>query len=370
MPTIVNRNAFVTALRAVRPVVGSRPSLPVLNNVAIEVQDGSPDSLALTTTNLDVYARRYVTFEGDALKSTTVDAKALADFAAGFSGDKVTLVLDGKRLRLSSGRQKASLAIVDPENFPSWPTLEDGAKSFTLTRDELNGVLRKVVPFAAANQSRPILTGVDVSGDGEKIRFAAADNYRVGVLTIDHAATLQAIIPAASLSLVGKVIEGTELSITVDSRAVMFASDDGILISRQIEGQFPNIDPVMPTSFKATALVSQEEFLAATRLAGLASALIVKVEEASDGLRVFASQEDRDFDTTVEAAISIPEQEGDEEKATVTFALSQPFLNEVASLLSDSTVVEIGCNGPLAPVAFQDPADPTYRAVIMPVRTA
>lgn len=370
MTTTVNRNALVAALRALRPVVGSNPSLPVLANVAIEVQDGSPEDIALTTTNLDAFARRYVPFRGDPLESTTVGAKALGDFAAGFSGEDVKLVLDGTRLRISSGRQKASLAVVDPEQFPSWPQQQDGAKSFTLTRDEFDAVTRKVAPFAAGDPSRPILTGVDVKGDGQTIRFAAADNYRVGVLSVDHATEVQAVIPAASLFLVGKVIEGDHISVTIDGRTVMFASNVGIMFSRLIEGQFPNIESVLPTSFKATALVSQNEFASAAKLAGLASTLIVKFEESVEGLRVYASDHDRDFDTTLEATISIPATEGDEPKPDVTFALNQKFVNDIASVLGDSTQVEIGCNGPLAPVAFRDPSDSSYRAVIMPVRTA
>lgn len=359
----VNRSELVTALRALRVAVNSHAVLPVLNNVLIE--SSAPEgekALVLTTTNLEVFAKRIVAFEGDAdFKSITVPAKAFGDFAGGFRGDSITLKVDDK-LRLSSGRQKASLAVIDADEFPAFPKMSD-SKSFTLSREEFDAIVGRVTGFAATDTARPILTGVQLRGNGETIRAAAADNYRVGVLTVDHPAELDIVVPASSLQAAAKVIGGAYVTITTDGRMVQLAGESGILVSRLIEGQYPNIDPILPKDFQATLLVGQDEFESAAKLAGLATAQIVKFEQTDTGLRVFASDFDRDFDTSLETTVSI------DAPKDIHFSLDQRFVNDIASVFGDSTQVEVGYSGALAPVAFRDPDDASFRAVIMPVRT-
>lgn len=363
MTTTVNRSALVNALRALRPIAGNNPALPILNNVAITVQNGA---LTLTTTNLDVYAQRRVMFEGDDLPAITVPAKAFADFAGGFSGDTIKLDVDGKKLRLTSGRNKATLAIIDADEFPVFATL-DSAHSFTITREEFDTIVERVAGFAATDTARPILTGVQVRGSGESIRFAAADNYRVGVLYLDHTSELpEIVVPAASLAAAQKVLAGAYVNLTTDGRTLMLTSESGLVLSRLIEGNYPNIDPILPSSFSVTLLISQDEFAQSAKLASLANADIVKAEENEGGLRVFASDYDKEFDSTLEATFGL---RGDDDKENVRFALNSKFFLAIASVFGNSTTVEVGYGGPLASVAFRDPDDQTFRAVVMPVRT-
>lgn len=362
MTTTVNRIEFLNALRALRPVVGGNPSLAILNNVAIAPQNGL---LTLTATNLDVYAQRRVAFEDEALPAVTVPAKALTDFVGGFSGDTLKLDVDGTKLRITSGRQKATLAITDADEFPVFPAL-DSSNSTTITREEFDAVAGRVGSFAASDSARPILTGVQVQGNGERIRFAAADNYRVGVLYLDHQATLDIVVPAASLAAAQKVLAGAYVNFTTDGRQIMLTSESGLLLSRLIEGNYPNIDPILPTNFSVTLLISEDELAAAAKLASIANADIVKAEESEGGLRIFASDYDKEFDTTLDATYGL---RGDEDKEDVRFSLNSKFVNSIAAVFSESTAVEIGYGGPLAPVAFRDPEDQTFRAVVMPVRT-
>lgn len=360
--TTVNRQELVAALRAVRTAAGGTKSLPVLNNVAIEVVE---DQLQLTATNLDVYVRRHIPFAGSAIGATTVDAKSFADFATGFSGKDVSLKLDGNKLRLTSGKNRASLAVISADEFPAWPSLADNAVSFTLTREQFEAVVKRVASFASPDfNARPILTGVHIRGNGETVRFAAADNYRVGVLTIDHAATIEAVLPAVTLAAVVKSLEGDEISVTIASNGAMFHSKVGLVMTRLIEGNFPNIEPVIPTAFKSTLLVDPEDLHEAAKLASLASVTsIVKFNLTDAGLHVHSEEMDRDFDTTLDATLNA---EGEKD---VHFALNTKYVAATAAVFPDSPTVEIGYGGPLAPVTFRDPADSSFLAVVMPVRT-
>ena len=358
--TTVNRSELVTALRAVRVAAGGTGMLPILANVKIESIN---NAIFLTTTNLEVYAQRQIGFKGDPLPAVTVPAKAFTDFAGGFSGDNVSLAVDGPKLRLTSGRQKASLNVTDADEFPAFAQL-DSAASFTVTREEFDSIVGRVVGFAAKDTARPILTGVQLRGDGNTIRAVAADNYRVGVLTLDHQAEVDIVIPATSLQAAAKVLGGAYVSVTTDGRVVMFSGESGVVISRLIEGQYPNIDPVLPSNFTASILLGQEEFESAAKLAAMAGTVTVKFEQVDDGLRMYASDFDRDFDTTLAVTLSV------DAPKDIRFALAPNFVSAIASVFGDSTHVEAGYSGPLQPVDFRDPTDASFRAVVMPVRTS
>lgn len=360
MTTTVNRSALLDALRALRPVAGTNPTLPVLANVALASDhDGS---LTLTTTNMEVAGRRYINFSGDPLPATTVPVKTLGDFVGGFTGDDVKLDLDGNKLRLTCGRQKASLATIDAEDFPAFPSL-DSAKAFTLGEDEWATVVR-VAGFAAKDTTRPILTGVWVQGNGDRIRFAGADNYRVGVATVEHQATVDIVIPASSIALVTKVCGSGDVSIATDGRIAAISGDAGSLVTRLIEGQYPNIDGVLPSNQPVSLLVAHDEFAAAAKLALVASDIVTKFEVVDEGLRLYSSDFGKEFDTTLEATV------GGSAEGPITFALKTSFVVDAAAVLGDATSVEFLWSQRLGPVELRDHDDPSFRAVIMPVRTA
>lgn len=361
MTTELSRTALLDALRALRPVVGARSMLPVLSNVALESADGV---LTITATNLEQTARRTVAYDGLTLDATTVPAKAFTDFVNGFTGDSVRLTLDGERLRLQAGKQRASLATISRDDFPVY-TPPDGDTSFTLARNEFEQVAARVVPFAATDIARPILTGISIEGDGTHVRFAAADNYRIAVLILDHQAKVSVVVPAVAFALAEKVLAGEFISVTIGTNGARFTSEAGDELStRIIEGQYPNIDPILPATYTTTVLLASDEYAQATKLAMLATSVITKFEETDEGLRVYASEQDRDFDMTLDANFGTNEHE------SVRFAASQKFANSLASVFVDSSEIEIGYNSALAPIGFRDPDDPTYRAVLMPVRTA
>ena len=95
----------------------------------------------------------------------------------------------------------------------------------------------------------------------------------------------------------------------------------------------------------------------------MAGALAVTFDGTQEGLHLFAKDYDRDFETTLAATVSV------EAPDDIKFALDQKYVNAIAAAFNDSPQVEVGYGGTLAPVSFTDPADPTFRAVVMPVRT-
>jgi DNA polymerase-3 subunit beta len=229
------------------------------------------------------------------------------------------------------------------------------------------------VTFAAASdEARPILTGVLARFEGNQLTLAAADNYRIAVKTItvlDAVQETSVVVPAHSLHELSRVLSETDDPIDIvlsPSRNQILFHLEGIdLVSRLIDGQFPNYQQVLPKSHTTTATVDRDQLLKAVKLAGLiasSSANIVKLhigKEAEAGITVSAAADVGDNRSEVEAKV-----EGD----GTTIAFNAKYLLDVLqNVPTEQFSIEL--NGPLSPGVFRPVGDAQYVHVVMPVKT-
>ncbi|MBW3612998.1 MAG: DNA polymerase III subunit beta [Chloroflexi bacterium] len=242
------------------------------------------------------------------------------------------------------------------------------------------GALRKAlseVTFAAAtDEARPILTGVLTRFSGDRLTLAAADNYRIAVKQLpilDPVEDTSLVVPARSYSELMRVLNDAdapiEITVTPNKSQVMFHSEGIDLVSRLIEGQFPNYEPVIPTGHTSRAVIDREAFLSGTRRASIFardSANIVKIELGgadgeAGGVAITAHAADvGDNADTVEATL---------EGSATSIAFNARYLIDVLSNLgAEEAALEL--SGPLAPGVIRGIGKDDYVHVIMPVRTA
>ena len=352
----VNRKALASALSALNRATMGNSVMPILQNVLL---DSDGETLRLSATNLEVFGSLSLPASG-AKFDTTVNLKQLADYAANFSGDAVALKLDDTRLRIVAGsRQKASLATIDPEQFPVPFSVEGDI--FTLSMESFVRAAERVAVFASTKQDRPILTGTHVVSDGSKIMFEAADNYRVGRVTIkSEAPVFDVVIPARSLVALGRLIEAATVSVQMGKGVVEFSTDEATFAARLTEGHFPNVDTVLPKEFAANFTIEREGLVKAVKLAGMASDVVIRFGSSDEGLRVSAENVDGDFEAIVPATFSSDTE--------ILFALGRDLAASTLSAV-DGNTLEVGFNDKLTPIGLTDPDDDSFASVIMPVRT-
>ncbi|MGH2357791.1 MAG: DNA polymerase III subunit beta, partial [Candidatus Limnocylindria bacterium] len=241
----------------------------------------------------------------------------------------------------------------------------------------LREALGEVVFAAASDESRPILTGVLTRLSGEAMTLAAADNYRIAVRTVrlDKAVQpeISVVVPARSYAELMRILPDgeapVEITVTPNKSQVLFHAEGVDLISRLIEGQFPNYQPVIPTSHSSRAVLDREAFLAGTKRASIFardSANIVKIELGAEngespGVAITAHAADvGDNSDTLEASV---------EGSSTSIAFNARYLIDVLSNLgADDAALEL--SGPLAPGVIRGIGKDDYVHVIMPVRTA
>jgi DNA polymerase III subunit beta len=357
-------------LSVVSRAVSSRSTLPVLANVLLRTEDAG---LKLTATNLEIGITYWVPGKIETDGATTVPARLLTDLVNSLpASERVDLEVQGAdTLHLRSGRFATHVKGIDAEEFPTIQTA--GERPTTrISQKVLRRALDETIFAAASDEARPILTGVLARFEGDRVTFAAADNYRIAVRTIDvldPVESLSVVIPARALAELGRVLADTddpvEIVLAQARNQVLFHLEGIDLVSRLIDGQFPNYQQVLPAGHTSRAIVDRDELLRAVRPAALiasSSANIVKLQvggEGDGGVTVSATAEVGDYTGQVEAEV-----EGD----GTTIAFNARYLNDVLSNVSaDRFALEL--NGPLSPGVFRPVGDDAYVHVVMPVRT-
>jgi len=366
----VMQENLARGLSVVSRSVNSRPNLPVLANVLLRTEDAG---LKLTATNLEIGITTWVPGKIEAEGSLTVPARLLTDVIGGLpAGERVDLEIEnGTTLHIRAGKTQARLRGIDAEEFPVIPAA--GERPTTrVSQKALRHALAEVAFAAASDEARPILTGVLTRFQGDRLTLAAADNYRIAVKTLPILQPVEdtsIVVPAKSYNELMRIL--TETDATVDimlapaKSQVIFHVEGTELVSRLIDGQFPNYQQVLPASFATRALVDREDLLKAVRLSALiasSAANVVKLrvgDEGSSGITIAAAADVGDAEGEVEAQV-----EGD----AVTIAFNARYLVEALQNVEGETLA-LEMSGPLSPGVLKPTDDDQYVHVIMPVRT-
>jgi len=352
--------------------VSTRGSLPILGNVLLRTENGR---LKLTATNLEVGINVWVPAKVDDDGGITVPAKLFTDFVNSLPPGPAELSLNvrTKTVHLKSGPYEANFKGMDAEEFPIIPVAPEKPTT-RLPKSTLRRMINEVAFVATTDDSRPVLTGVLTTFEGEKLTMAAADPYRLsvrtGTLSSRVESKLEVIIPARSLQEVWRIIDDTddpvEIFVTPNGSQVIFHTQEADLVSRVIEGQFPNYRQVIPTGKAATRIVAQrEDLLQATRLASLfardsANMLRFQVDPDQQPPLVISANAAEVGDNTAKVEATVDGQ-------NTTIAFNSRFISDaLGSLTAPEVALELG--GPLAPGVVKIVGDDTYLHVVMPLR--
>jgi DNA polymerase-3 subunit beta len=348
----------------------SNRSLPVLTNVLLKTEDGG---LKLTATNLEIGITYWVPSKIETDGATSVPARLLTDLVNSLpGGEPIILELgDGETLHIQAGRFESHIKGIPAEDFPTVQTA--GERPITRVEQKvLRQALDETAFAAASDEARPILTGVLARFEGDQLTLAAADNYRIAVKRItvlDPVEETSVVIPARALHELARVLADTDDPVSIvlaHSRNQLLFHVEGVdLVTRLIDGQYPNYQSVLPASHATRAVLDRDELLRAVRPAALIaheSANIVKLGVGLEGdpaITVSANAEVGDHIGRVEAAV-----EGD----GTTIAFNARFLADVLTNV-DAEQFALELNGPLSPGVFRPIGDDRYVHVVMPLRT-
>ncbi|MCY7302311.1 MAG: DNA polymerase III subunit beta [Thermoleophilia bacterium] len=246
-----DRDQLVATLATVSRVVSSRGSVQVLSGVLLR-PDGDRLELAATDMELSLRTTLAAQVEGDS--AVVVPGKLLVDLARLLPDPEVTIEYRPEEgvARISSGSYSSKLNVFAAEDFPRLPVIEPSRH--TIATPSLLETVERVARSASKDESRPVLTGIQVRFEGKKLFMAATDSYRLSFKETEletEGPELEAIIPARALAELSRIAAGTEtVELGVNENTVVFGTGDTWLTTRRIDGQFPDVSRLLPESFE------------------------------------------------------------------------------------------------------------------------
>lgn len=372
-------------LAVVQRAVATRTTLPITQHVLLACDGGR---LKISATNLEIAISTWVGAEIQEEGAVTVPARLLTDFVNSLNKQTLSLASQrqGKGVTLKGERTEANIHGADANEFPPIPAVTSGV-STQVAAKALREAIRQVVFAAAVEDSRPVLTGVDLELDGDKLTLVAADGFRLAVHTtgVLRPATdkLSVIIPSRTLAEVERLIETDdpiELVVTPQRSQALFRMKNVELVTQLIQGTFPNYQQLVPAEHATRLVVNLAELQRATRTASIFAkdgSGIIRLQMApgakGGGKLTISSRAEEVGENTGELEAQV---EGQEAK----IAFNSKYLTDVLNIMgSDEVSLEMTTSsspGVLRPVTTPakgsgraragEPAG-TYVHVVMPM---
>jgi len=362
-------------LSSVSHAVSSRSTLPILANILLATDHGR---LKLYATNLEIGINCWIDATVHEEGSTTVPAKLITDFVNSLPQDAVDITVpdDSHNVSVKSKRSSANIKGLDPSEFPLSPSTEGSEPAVVIDASLLKEMIAQVAFAAADEDSRPVFTGVLVQVNNEKITFVAADSFRlaarVSPLPGDSTSRSDIIVPAKTLSELARILpsEGlVEMIVTPNRSQVLFHTENIDLLSRLIEGTFPNYKQIIPKEHTTRVVVETKEFAAAVKsVAPFArdSSNITRIkinggtgESIEPGtLTIEATAEDIGNNvSTINAAVDGPEQQ---------IIFNVKYLADVLAVV-DTPEVALEVSSAARPGVIKPVGAADYNYIIMPM---
>lgn len=361
-------------LAIVSHAVAGKSTLPILANVLLAT-DGV--RLKLAATNLEIGITHWIGAQVHEPGAITVPAKLLADVVGSLPNDRITLTLDARTqtVRVEGGRFVSNIKGMDAEEFPTIPTIADQEPTASLPPDVLRQAIEQVAFAAATDESRPVLTGVLVRLRETNMFLAAADGFRLATRSLPLSETVarpvECIIPARAMLELARVIGDSEgpvrMTVTPSGGQALFQTDQTELVSRLIDGKFPDIERVIPQQYATRVVVDTAELVKAVKLASFfatASQNAIKLTmepggELGPGRLVISANAAEVGDNRGELDCSVHGQAG-------AIALNVRYLTDLLSVV-ETAQLAIETQTPQSPAVFKPVGQEGYLHIIMPM---
>ena len=356
-----SRDALAAVLGTVSRGLSTRGAVQVLNGILLRADEGK---LVLAATDMELSIRASIEGEVSGDGAVVVPGRLLTDLARLLPDESVRLVHeegDGV-LTITSGSHSSRLNVYSAEDFPRLPPTD--VSMHTIAVQALLETIEKVARAASRDESRPVLTGILVRFEGDRLVMAATDSYRLAVKETELAgsgADLDAIIPARALQELARIAAGAdEVQLGVHENHVIFGTGDVWLTSRRIDGQFPNYKQLLPEAFEAEITTTREPLLHVIRRAGVLAQrnAPLRLRFADGELGVSAQTQD-----VGEAHETLPVDYAGE---PLEIGFNPDFLRDGLEAVSDDRV-QLKLINPLRPGLIVSP-DESFWYLIMPIR--
>ena len=370
MEFTIDRDTFLKSLSHAYGIIEKKTTLPILSNILIEVKESL---IKITATDLDIiYSEEVPLKELRKTGSTTTSANVLYDILRKLKpGSKVELSLQGtNKLKVVSDNSKFNLLCLSPDDFPlSGEDIKQ--KTFDISSQKLLKLLNKTKISISNDETRHYLNGIYLHKTKIENKIflsgVATDSHRLSSssLEIDSNTNFESIIlPKKTIFQLISLLEQNKNAIKISNTKskIKFIMDHGILVSKVIDGRFPDYSKVVPRDNDKILMVKLNEFKNSIERVTTVSS------DRKEGLKMFISKE------SVKLSVSNPNSgEGIEnikakfDSSDLNISFNSRYLSDIASQIENESIV-IKLKDPGSPVLIRDLLDKNSFHVVMPMK--
>jgi len=360
-------------LSIVGRAVAARSTLPQTSHVLIASDAGR---LKLAATNLEIAITSWIGAKVEEEGAITVPARLLSDFVNSLPNEPIDMTLTprGRQMHIVCARNEATVAGMDANDFPPIPAIRDGA-ALKLDPVSLRAAINQVEFAAAADDTRPVLTGIHVLMEDSDLTLAAADGFRLAVHKLSLGEKVgqrtEVIIPARAMRELNRFLadeeDPIEMTLNAARSQVLFRLKNVEMVAQLVQGTFPNYSQLIPQSWTSRVVVDVAEFLRETRIAsifardgsGIVRLQVNPGEELQPGKLVISARAEEIGDNRGEVDVTV---EGEAAK----IAFNSKYLQDVLQVL-DVSQVALETTNPSSPGVLRPVGQDNYVHVVMPM---
>jgi DNA polymerase-3 subunit beta len=351
------------ALGTVAKVANSRNQLPILANVLVKT---SENRLSISATNLDIAITQFIGAKVSTEGSITVPARLMQDFISSLPSGTISLDLKETKLHIKTDQYQSVVNGILADDFPVMPAIQNGTE-WEVTTSALKKALQQVVFAASTDESRPVLTGVLLHTVDGKLCAAATDSYRLAEKIIGaNKQDINLLIPATAMQDLLRILGDNDepVRITHNDQQVLFEVGDVELITRLVDGKYPDYRKLVPVNFSSSVTLKRSEFVSVTKVSSLfaresAGSVTVHLDEETQTLSIHSIASQLGENTS--SAAGKVTGNGD-------ITLNSRYLMDGLQALSSDEVL-FGFNGKLEPTILKDPKNGDYVHIVMPLKS-
>ncbi|NHC06721.1 DNA polymerase III beta subunit [Azonexus fungiphilus] len=267
------RDTLLAPLQSVSGIVERRHTLPILSNVLLEKKG---DQLTLLATDIEIQITTSTTCtggEGDG--AVTVGARKLQEILRSLpDSTEITLSLEDKRLQVKGGKSRFNLQTLPADDFPRMTLSEGDTKQFSISQKAFRQLIAKTQYSMAAQDVRYYLNGLLLLVDGKELRAVATDGHRLAYASVELDTELprqEMILPRKTVLELNRLLVDSDdaLNITLAPNQVRFAFGSVVLVSKLIDGKFPDYERVIPPTLKNHMTVGRQTLMQAMQRAAI-----------------------------------------------------------------------------------------------------
>lgn len=343
---------------------GKNITLPILNNLLLEMQG---NSLQITATNLEYAIQISIPGKGASGVKASVPAKIFNLLVQSIKEEKINLEESRGNLLVETETRVSRINGVPPEDFPLFPKIKKN-NGFSVDGAGVKDALEKVLPAVSPSEFKPELCGVFFKVSGKTLSLAATDTFRLAEKKVSlpskpEGESFSFILPQRVSQEMVRVFgaRDEEVKISMGENQCLVESSRIKIVSRVIDGVFPEYQAIIPKSFETTAFLKTRELSEAIRAASIFSSKLQDVSLKFSGkeVEVFAANPDvGEYKNKIQAAAT---------NSDTSVSFNYRYLADVLGVIEEEEIF-FGINQGQAPSLVRNKEDASFLYVLMPIR--